>query len=152
MRGSHVFPSSHPLGTDHYPYHSLPADGPSPWMTQPAGPTPEVGPQKSDPSGSEVKGEGRAHSNYPTEHQPGQPSSLPWNLENPAGSPARGPCLTDPRGAHGSPVAKCMRSHRGPLDNHVAHCIAQPKFPNEGAGHTGLPKRSPAIYRLAWGE
>ena len=40
---------------------SLPEDGPSPWMTHPAGPTPEVGPQKSDPSGSEVKGEGRAN-------------------------------------------------------------------------------------------
>ena len=30
------------------------------------------------------------------------------------------PAYPSPRGTHGSPVAKCMQSHRGPLDNLAA--------------------------------
>ena len=79
----------------------------------------------------------------PHKNQPWPALTLSLALDSPAAITGGTPAHPSPRGTHGSPVAKCMQSHRGPLDNHAA--TAKPN--NHRAEVVGRSGSSQAVPR-----
>ena len=90
-----------------------------------------------------LKDKGRASKLLPHKNQPRLALALSLAKDSPEISVFGAPTHPDPRGAHGYPVAKCMQSHRGPLDNQAA--TAKPN--NHRAEVVGRSGSSQAVPR-----